>query len=111
MSTQEAAMAATAAETRHRGRRKQADPKKADRHIKGIREAQKRRRKLESDAQKSMDTLAKRINAAMQDGVETNRIATELQLSRQMVYKLVRERVDGRPLGQTKANQNGQPGA
>lgn len=102
-------MATAQAAGRHRGRRKQPDPKKAERHLKSILAAQKKRRKLEDDLQNQMDVLAGRIDKAMEDDVPTNRIATTLGLSRQMIYKLVRERVDGKSLGSSKAKDNGKP--
>jgi hypothetical protein len=83
-------MADTATPARHRGRRKQPDPKKADRHIKSIVEAHKKRRKLEADQRKQTRVLAERIEKATNDNVETNKIADALGLSRQMIYKLMR---------------------
>lgn len=91
---------------RHPGRRKPATEKAEQRHLKLIREAEKKRRKLEEQADKQVTVLAERIDKAMQDGVQTNRIGDGLGISRQMVYKLVRERVDGRPLGGKRNSQN-----
>lgn len=87
---------------RHRGRRSPADSKTVEKHRKLILEAQKKRKKAEGDLQKQMNTLAERIDKAMAAGVATNFIAEQLGVSRQMVYKLVRERVDGKPLGSQK---------
>jgi DNA invertase Pin-like site-specific DNA recombinase len=100
---------ATATATRHPGRRKPASPNVIAKHEKLITQAEKKRRKLETDTNSAMTTLAERIDKAMQDGVPTNVIAKNLGISRQMVYKLVRERVDGRPLGNAKKgpSQNG----
>jgi predicted transcriptional regulator YheO len=87
---------------RHRGRRSPADPKTVEKHRKLILEAQRKRKAAETDLQKRMNILAERIDKAMAAGVATNFIADELGVSRQMVYKLVRERVDGKPLGSQK---------
>ena len=96
-------MAETAAQ-RHRGRRKPATPKAEARHLKSIKEAERKRRDLESRADKQVTIVAERISKAMEDGVMTNRVGEALGISRQMVYKLVRERVDGKPLGKPSRN-------
>jgi len=98
-------------EGRKRGRRSPADPKVVERHKKSILEAQKKRKKLEDDLQKQLNVLAERMDKAMGQNVATNVIAGWLGISRQMAYKLVRERVDGKPLGNSKlpagATRNG----
>lgn len=88
---------------RHPGRRKPATEKVRDKHKKLIKSAEKRRRDLEKKVEDQKKVLAKRIDTAAQDGVETKEIAEWLGLSRQMVYKLVRELVDGIPLSKPKA--------
>lgn len=99
---------ATATEPkRHPGRRKQATQKVRDAHVKKIQEAEKKRRDFEQKAEKQVNVLAERIDKAARDGVETKDIADVLGISRQMVYKLVRERVDGKPLTKPKASSNG----
>lgn len=95
---------AQATKTRHPGRRKPASDAVRTRHLKSIGSGEKKRRDYEQKASEAMTTLAKRIDSAMQDGVETQAIAEQLGCSRQMVYKLVRERVDGKPLGKKGAN-------
>lgn len=83
---------------RHPGRRKAADGKVAERHFDTILKAEAKRRELEEKAKQATTDLAEKIDKAMQAGVQTNLIAEKLGVSRQMVYKLVRERVDGKPL-------------
>lgn len=92
---------------RHRGRRQPALKKDADKHLRQIKALQKERRKVEAEAKKAVTELAKEIDRAMKAGVQTNAIADALGISRQMVYKLVRERVDGKPLNKAKSPQNG----
>lgn len=92
---------------RHRGRRQPALKKDADKHLRQIKALQKERRKVEAEAKKAVTELAKEIDRAMKTGVQTNAIAETLGISRQMVYKLVRERVDGKPLNKAKSPQNG----
>lgn len=96
---------------RHPGRRKPATEKTQDKHKKLIKSAEKKRRDLEKKADGQKEVLAKRIDTAAQEGVETKQIAEWLGISRQMVYKLVRERVDGIPLSKPKASKNGSKAA
>lgn len=84
---------------RHPGRRPAAPQKTKDKHERLIRSAEKSRRETEQKAKDKTNVLAKRIDTAMAAGVETNFIADVLGISRQMVYKLVRERVDQVPMG------------
>lgn len=70
-------------------------PKSKAKATTSIAEAVKKRTKLQTQVSDAKDRLAKRINDAMLAGVATNEIAESLGKSRQMIYKHVRERVDG----------------
>lgn len=95
----------TATKKRHPGRRPRAPEKTVKKHERLIREAEKKRRATEQKAKEQTDILARRIDTAMTAGVETNFIADVLGISRQMVYKLVRERVDHRPMGSNNGDR------
>lgn len=61
---------------------------------------QKNQRAAEVALKEAGVTLAHMIDEAMRDGVETGEIAEWLDLSRQTIYKMVREKVDGQPITQ-----------
>lgn len=88
---------------RRPGRRALASPEVITKHDKIIKAEIRKEEDLKAqlDAQKTV--IAERCFDAMEDGVETNHIGENLlKLSRQMVYKLVRERVFGKtPSGET----------
>lgn len=96
-------MAATS-KKRKPGRRHAPSEQASEKHEKLITEAQKVIDDLESEKQAAMNELASRIDAACNDGVKTEDIADTLGKSRQMVYKMIRERVDKLPMN---ARSNG----
>ena len=98
-------MATATKNQRHPGRRKPATDSTKDKHKKLIISAEKKRRDLEKRAEAQVGVLAKRLDTAAADGVETKQMAEWLGISRQMVYKLVRERVDGVPLAKPTAKK------
>jgi hypothetical protein len=93
-----------AEQARHPGRRPAADPAVIEQHSALIKEAVRHKEDCERQLNAAYTEIAKRCNDAMQDGVQTNFIAEELLgVTRQAVYKLVSERVDGKPSRNTPA--------
>lgn len=72
-----------------------------------IEKAEAKRRDLEAKAKAATDDLAKTIDEAQKAGFSTNKAAEILGVSRQMVYKLVRERVPGSKKATKRAATNG----
>lgn len=89
-------MAKTA--TRHPGRRPPASESKESKHLAKIGKKLEARNDQRNKLDEANNELAKACDEAMNDGVQTNVVAKTLDVSRQMVYKLVRERVDGKPM-------------
>lgn len=94
-----------ATQTRHPGRRPPASESKEQKHLSKIEKKLEARNDQRTKLDEANDELAKACDDAMNDGVQTNVVAKTLDVSRQMVYKLVRERVDGKPM--TSANGSG----
>ena len=98
---------------RHPGRRPPASNSATKTAERKIRKAIKRRDDIKAELDSAQDDLAQEISDAMAEGVETNFIATLFAsdekpdgITRQMVYKIVRERVDKKPMA-AKAATNG----
>lgn len=89
---------ATKTPQRHPGRRKAASTATIKKHEKLLKEALKKKEKAEAEVEKARNLIAQRADAATQANVETNFIGNVLGVSRQMVYKTIRERVDQKPL-------------
>lgn len=95
---------------RPRGRRSAASQQHQSGYEKRIRAAQEKRLKIASDLEASVVELAETISEAMKDGVGTSEIGTWLispekpkGVTRQQVYKLVAERVDGKVMRSPRA--------
>lgn len=96
-------MAATS-KKRKPGRRQAASEQASEKHEKLILEAQAEVAEHEAKIEEARNLLASRINDACSDGVKTDDIAETLGKSRQMVYKMIRERVDKVPMSAAKSN-------
>ena len=101
---------------RPRGRRARATDQHQSGYEKRIRAAQAKRLKITDDLEAAVVELATVISEAMRDGVGTSEIGTWLispdkpkGVTRQQVYKLVHERVDGVSMRQRKEARNGRP--
>lgn len=101
---------------RHRGRRSAANDRNMSRAEREIREAQQKRLDAAAALEDSVTSLAKTISTWMEEGVGTSEIGTWLTspekpkgVTRQQVYKLVAERVDGKVMrsDKPKAKLNG----
>lgn len=97
---------------RHRGRRTATSPQNQSRAEREIRSLQQERLEAETALEKVTVKLAEKIAEWQKDGVGTAEIGTWLVspkrpkgVSRQQVYKLVRERVDGVKLTPPKSAQ------
>lgn len=90
---------------RHRGRRSAPTPQVQSKAEREIRALQDERNDLIDDTDAKLTELAVKISEHMRDGVGTAEIGTWLTsadkpqgVTRQQVYKLVAERVDGKDL-------------
>lgn len=103
---------------RHRGRRPEPQPKVKAKHTKEmsklndhlVKMEQKQiedRRRNEDNVQAAKDELAVAIDAAQKDGYSTKEIGELIDKSRQTVFKLVAERVDGKTLNKPKPSKKG----
>jgi hypothetical protein len=102
---------------RHRGRRTAASEQNQSRAEREIREKQAARLAAEEALEEAIVDLATTIAEWQDEGVGTAEIGTWLTskakpngVTRQQVYKLVAERVDGKKMSPTQAKRNGAPG-
>lgn len=92
---------------RSRGRRAIASPKTAEKFERQIKQALETQEKHEEKAQEQRTKIAHLSDEAQNAGVSTGFIADILGLSRQMVYKLIRERVYGETVSGQPIERNG----
>lgn len=96
---------------RRAGRRALASPEVIAKHDKIILAEIRKREVLEEQVAAQTKVIAERCHDAMEDGVETSHIGEKLlKLSRQMVYKIVRENVFGKTPSGKAVKPPGKPG-